>query len=91
MVACKGLVLKTEIDDFRENPAVGITRCIAWLGRKVLCVKPNIDVLQEKLSHLNLVLRPHAAALCLVDVGNVLVKHWPVVKIEEDLAAWVCN
>lgn len=74
-VACLGLAFKPDIDDLRESPALQITENVAKLGCQVLAVEPNIDVLPENLSGLNLALASLDEALANADVLCVLVKH----------------
>ncbi|AVF58880.1 UDP-N-acetyl-D-mannosamine dehydrogenase [Vibrio diabolicus] len=54
-VACYGLAFKPDIDDLRESPAMVITQKIAEMhAGRVIAVEPNIDVIPEKLKHVEL-------------------------------------
>ena len=48
-VACYGLAFKPDIDDFRESPALEITKKLAEQGLNVLAIEPNIDELPKKM------------------------------------------
>ncbi len=51
-IACLGLAFKADIDDFRESPALEITKKIAkWHTGPVLAVEPNTTILPESLEN----------------------------------------
>ncbi|MFI3246848.1 MAG: UDP-N-acetyl-D-mannosamine dehydrogenase [Ferrimonas sp.] len=73
-VACYGLAFKADIDDLRESPAMAITQKIAEMhAGRVIAVEPNIDVIPEKLKHVELVEFDIAAKEA--DVQVLLVDH----------------
>ncbi|WAL80248.1 UDP-N-acetyl-D-mannosamine dehydrogenase [Shewanella sp. DAU305] len=73
-IACYGLAFKPDIDDLRESPAKEIVCCIAKTHKgRILVVEPNIQVLPEVLSTLELV--DMQDALEIADLHLVLVDH----------------
>lgn len=55
-IACYGLAFKPDIDDLRESPALNITKSILNMhAGTVMAIEPNINVLPDSLSGLELV------------------------------------
>ncbi|TOP94086.1 UDP-N-acetyl-D-mannosamine dehydrogenase [Vibrio parahaemolyticus] len=73
-VACYGLAFKPDIDDLRESPAMAITQKIAEMhvGR-VIAVEPNIELIPEKLKHVELM--NFEVASKEADIQVLLVDH----------------
>jgi UDP-N-acetyl-D-mannosaminuronic acid dehydrogenase len=73
-VACFGLAFKADIDDLRESPSLDITKAISELNMgKVLVVEPNIDMLPQNLTNIELV--DAEQALNTADILVLLVDH----------------
>lgn len=74
-VACLGIAFKSDIDDLRESPALGIATKVAELGCQVQIVEPNIGSLPAILQSERITLVSLGQALEQADVVCVLVKH----------------
>lgn len=74
-IACLGLAFKADIDDFRESPALNITKKIAqWHNGQVLAVEPNTTVLPKALEG-QVILADLDVALAEADILVLLVDH----------------
>lgn len=74
-IACLGLAFKADIDDFRESPALNITKKIAqWHNGQVLAVEPNTTVLPKALEG-QVILADLDVALVEADILVLLVDH----------------
>lgn len=74
-IACLGLAFKADIDDFRESPALNITKKIAkWHSGQVLAVEPNTSVLPKALEG-QVILADLEVALAEADILVMLVDH----------------
>lgn len=74
-IACLGLAFKADIDDFRESPALNITKKIAkWHCGQVLAVEPNTSVLPKALEG-QVILADLEVALAEADILVMLVDH----------------
>lgn len=83
-IACFGLAFKSDIDDLRESPAVGITEMIAqWHSGTTLAVEPNVAALPPRLTGL-VTLTELPTALREADVAVVLVDHRAFRAIEPE-------
>ncbi|WP_140280744.1 UDP-N-acetyl-D-mannosamine dehydrogenase, partial [Vibrio parahaemolyticus] len=73
-VACYGLAFKPDIDDLRESPAMAITQKIAEMhAGRVIAVEPNIELIPEKLKHVELM--DFEVAPKEADIQVLLVDH----------------
>ncbi|EGU0146194.1 UDP-N-acetyl-D-mannosamine dehydrogenase [Vibrio parahaemolyticus] len=73
-VACYGLAFKPDIDDLRESPAMAITQKIAEMhAGRVIAVEPNIELIPEKLKHVELM--NFEVASKEADIQVLLVDH----------------
>ncbi|EGQ9318487.1 UDP-N-acetyl-D-mannosamine dehydrogenase [Vibrio parahaemolyticus] len=73
-VACYGLAFKPDIDDLRESPAMAITQKIAEMhAGRVIAVEPNIELIPEKLKHVELM--DFEVASKEADIQVLLVDH----------------
>lgn len=55
-IACYGLAFKPDIDDLRESPAFEIAKMIVkWHSGVVVAVEPNIKIMPENYTHIELV------------------------------------
>ncbi|ELU8561534.1 TPA: UDP-N-acetyl-D-mannosamine dehydrogenase [Vibrio parahaemolyticus] len=73
-VACYGLAFKPDIDDLRESPAMAIAQKIAEMhAGRVIAVEPNIELIPEKLKHVELM--DFEVASKEADIQVLLVDH----------------
>ena len=82
-IACLGLSFKSDIDDLRGSPALGIAYQIGMMGfLKQYLVEPNITTMPKKFDSKNVELVDLETALINADVIVLLVDHTPFKKMD---------
>lgn len=92
-IACLGLAFKADIDDFRESPALNITKKIAkWHSGQVLAVEPNTSVLPKALEG-QVILADLEVALAEADILVMLVDHlqFKAISAEKIQQQWLVD
>ena len=81
-IACLGLSFKADIDDFRESPALEISKKISTIGfKKQYIVEPNISSLPSELDANLVILEELEKAINHSDILLLLVDHISFKKI----------